>query len=504
VFEHWAVRPWIGSHEAYNLLEFHKSAEFARSFSQRLDELHEVRVEFSRRVIEYTVQHRGEDVEGVFVLDEARKDLKHMALGLAEYLDIIAQQFEAASGGVSNPLRPSLGLGQATAPERPAPAAPPSDEGPLLRRFADALNGYSTVLNRTILEALHPEIESFEDAVSWTTSRQAELDAARQRVDQLAGRQLTTAVIPPEGVRSDEWTVQLLSLVAESFHAISYVFTSGPPQATSDDPRAKMAASVVSRQLETASKLLRDIDARRRHIEATCLALRPDESCPGEAKLDARPFSGGEMRFYSDRVELCGADICSGPRSGSRRVVLELLSRRRKDGSFVPYSGEDLEAEAKQHGAKGTAGGWIRDLRDDIMERLRSRAGIVCGQKDVILSGESGYRLTDGLTVQFADPPAIKDITDITDTDGAGDVPNVDVRDVFDVRDDAAGARHAWILQELAKERRLKAPDVAEHFGCSVKTAQRDLTALKDEGKIEFVGAPRTGVYRIRPAPEAP
>jgi hypothetical protein len=104
------------------------------------------------------------------------------------------------------------------------------------------------------------------------------------------------------------------------------------------------------------------------------------------------------------------------------------------------------------------------------------------------------------VTVQFADPPTVKDITD---TDGASDVPNDDVRDVFDVRDDAAGARHAWILQELAKGRRLKAPDVAEHFGCSVKTAQRDLTALKDEGKIEFVGSPRTGFYRIVANPSA-
>jgi hypothetical protein len=206
-------------------------------------------------------------------------------------------------------------------------------------------------------------------------------------------------------------------------------------------------------------------------------------------------FQGGELVFQPDRVTICGVDICSGPRSSSRRVILELLSRRRKDGAFVAYSGDDLEAEAKSRGAKGTASGWIRDLRDDIMELLRNQKNIICGHKDVVLSGESGYRFSDRVTVQFADPPTVKDITD---TDGASDVPNDDVRDVFDVRDDAAGARHAWILQELAKGRRLKAPDVAEHFSCSVKTAQRDLTALKDIGKIEFVGAARTGHYSLR------
>jgi hypothetical protein len=97
VHEDWAVRGWIGCHESYDLLEFHKSADFARSFAARLDRLHEARVEFSRNVIDYSAQTRGEDFEGLVALDEARKNLKHMALCLAEYLDVIAAQFEAAS-----------------------------------------------------------------------------------------------------------------------------------------------------------------------------------------------------------------------------------------------------------------------------------------------------------------------------------------------------------------------------------------------------------------------
>ena len=42
---------------------------------------------------------------------------------------------------------------------------------------------------------------------------------------------------------------------------------------------------------------------------------------------------------------------------------------------------------------------------------------------------------------------------------------------------------------------------VAEHFSCSLTTAQRDLKALKDEGKIEFVGSTRTGHYRLANPP---
>lgn len=497
VQEYWVVREWIGSHEAYNLLEFHKSAEFAHSFSDRLEELHHARLQFSQQAIEYTVRYRGEDAEGMIAVDEARKDLKHQALNLAYYLETIAQQVEAAIRADSSKHR-SATIEPASSGARRGADPTPTESVTLLQQFAASLADYSSVLNRVILEAYHSKIEAIEGAMAWTTGRQAELEAARQSIDRLAGRQLTAAVIPPEGTGSDEWTVQLLSLVAESFHAVSYLFTSGPPQSASDDPRAKMAASVVNRQLEAASKVLREIDARRRHIEAACLALRPDQSCPGEAKLDSRRFETGEIVFYSDRVEMCGVDICSGARCGSRRIVLELLSRRRPDGSFVAYSGFDLETEAKRHGAKGTASGWIRDLRDTIVIALRKQVpSTVAAEDDVILSGGPGYRFAENISVQFRDPPRI---TDITDTDESSDVPNDDVRDVFDVRDDAAGSRRAWILQELAAERRLNAPDVAKHFGCSVKTAQRDLTALKDEGKIEFVGAARTGYYRLRPS----
>jgi hypothetical protein len=97
VHEYWVVRDWIGVKEAYDLLEFCKSTELARSFSARLRRLHKARIEFSRNVTEYIVQTRGEDVEGLFVLDEARKRLKRMAISRAEYLELVALQFEAAS-----------------------------------------------------------------------------------------------------------------------------------------------------------------------------------------------------------------------------------------------------------------------------------------------------------------------------------------------------------------------------------------------------------------------
>ena len=277
----WIVRDWIGSYEAFDLLEFHKSAEYARSFSARLNDLHKAREEFATQVTKYTVQTRGDDAMGMFALDEMRKDLKHMALGLAEHLDVIASQFDAAKSGSQD---------RATSSSMPKP----------------------------------------------------------------------------------------------------------------------------DRAMPTSS--------------------------PGQESRPApQPFSGGQLVFHQDRVELCGVDICSGPRSRSRRIVLELLSKRVKGGSFAAYSGEDLEAEAKRNGAKGSSAAWIRDLRDDIIESLRNHANIVSGHKDVILSGDRGYRFAECLNVQIADQQEITDIADITDTGDADDVRDDDVRDVFDVPDDASG-----------------------------------------------------------------
>lgn len=754
VYETWAVRDWIGCHEAYDLIEFHKSADFARSFSARLDRLHEARVEFCRNVVDYTVQTRGEDVEGVFVLDEARKELKHQAIWLAEYIDVIALQFEAANEAKT---APTVQAGSEIRDEALRPHEPSTGntskatDTVLLEKFAAALGAYTGVLNQIVIEANHPEIESVEDAIKWTTSRQTDLKVARERVERLAGKELVAEVVAPEGASSEQWMVQLLAMVAEGHNAISYVFTSGPPQATSDDPRAKMAASVVSRQLETASNLVRDMESRRRVILATAQARRttrsqdesrmreespmktvsttsaearlpfsmrtaygnlssalteaielyrrtlrfpnsapvidaverfvhelqlvpnhlaelerrvhlvetacaagseystartaalasysatPQQLCRGKLALDrlrgestanpqfvseviearksieavleepslglsaaatdafaawrnvcrkiqqgaerlevdgcwhlyhvyraadpappersqvahailqtnmgganldmilaaaeslvawaaeeqlssgampdntnaksgpvvnetsetppeSKQFSGGEIVFYEDRVQICGANICSGPRSGSKRIVLELLSRRKNGKSFNAYSGEELETEAKKNGAKGSPAGWIRDLRDDIVESLRNQSNIISGHKDVILSGEVGYRFAECLTVRYDSPPGI---TDITDTAEPADVRDDDVRDVFDVRDDEATRRRAWIIQQLQGGVQLKAPMVKAQFKRSAKTAQRDLDALRDEGKIEFVGDPRTGYYHL-------
>jgi hypothetical protein len=112
------------------------------------------------------------------------------------------------------------------------------------------------------------------------------------------------------------------------------------------------------------------------------------------------------------------------------------------DGSFVAYSGDDLETKAKELGAKGTSGQWIKELRDDIKERLRDQANIISGRRDVILSSGPGYRLAESVSVQFGTPSAI---TDITDTEDGSDVRNGDVRGGPNDLGNEAAIRRAWV-----------------------------------------------------------
>ena len=193
-------------------------------------------------------------------------------------------------------------------------------------------------------------------------------------------------------------------------------------------------------------------------------------------------------------------DICSGPRCQTRRRILDLLRKKRSDGSFVGFSSEQIAEQVKLKGGQGAAAGAIRDLRGGIMESLKSLANLQCGRFDVILSGGRGYRFSEKLSVQVGDD---SEATVITDMDDTSDVPNVRNGNVRDVRNDAVEIRRTWILRRLGEGDQLQAPAVAKQFKCSVKTAQRDLRALREEGRIEFVGTPRTGYYQLRNPPES-
>jgi hypothetical protein len=83
-----------GSQEAYDMLEFHKSRDYAQGFAQRFEALHQERLVFSRKIVDYTAQF-GRDLvfEPFLVLDELRKDLRAHARHIAQHLILVADQF---------------------------------------------------------------------------------------------------------------------------------------------------------------------------------------------------------------------------------------------------------------------------------------------------------------------------------------------------------------------------------------------------------------------------
>jgi hypothetical protein len=244
------------------------------------------------------------------------------------------------------------------------------------------------------------------------------------------------------------------------------------------------------------AKVLKRIDAQQEKKSLqkdTPRATAEPKSQVPEPKI--KQFCGGAMTFLAKSVELCGVDICSGSRSEPTRKALDLLRQKNANGGYQAYSGEELMQKIGCKSRQSSAAGLIRDLRKRISEVMRAKANIDCGDQDVILSGGPGYRLSDRVIVQDEGQNAK---APVTDTGGKADVRNHADDDVPNVPDSAAAMRRAWILDRLQAGDQLRAPAIAKHFDCAIKTAQRDLQSLKDEGRIEFDGAPRTGCYRLR------
>ena len=213
--------------------------------------------------------------------------------------------------------------------------------------------------------------------------------------------------------------------------------------------------------------------------------------------IQPEPFRAGVMDFLEDRVELCGINICSGPRCSNRRQILELLRRQDRNGAFISHGGDQLAEQLDPMVTSGTVSGAIRDLRDDIIKRLQDQ-NILCGPRDVILSGGPGYRFAECITVHLAGRPIAKpdEVLNVP-KDVTEDVTNRVTDDESDFSDEAAQLRRDWILRRLNDEGRLRGAAVSKHFKCSRRTAMRDLALLKAAKKIEFIGPPRTGYYRL-------
>ncbi|MCI0333341.1 MAG: response regulator [Planctomycetes bacterium] len=280
--------------------------------------------------------------------------------------------------------------------------------------------------------------------------------------------------------------------------------TDGPELAV--DVMKNGAADYVTKPFPTCGP--RTLDKSIRQVLAKSGAAVPPPIEPvavastmkATAALVKKKFAGGEMAFYADRIELCGVIICAGPRCLRQRKVLDSL-RQKRDGKFVAIGSKKLEERIGRGAGPNSVPGLIQTLRKRIIQELAS-INLDCGRQEVIVRTKQGYQLRDWITVQDGDGKNASDNQGQVKIDvpnqAETDVPNGSSLDDPNVLNDDAAVRRDWIIQQLVQDRKRRAPDIQQKFGCSLKTAKRDLKALKDEGRIEFVGSRRTGYYRLK------
>ena len=69
---------------------------------------------------------------------------------------------------------------------------------------------------------------------------------------------------------------------------------------------------------------------------------------------------------------------------------------------------------------------------------------------------------------------------------------------IHDTVNETLNKRQKWFVHEIEEGRQPHAPSIIKRFRCSRATAMRDIAHLIDSGRVEFVGSPKTGRYRLK------
>ncbi|MCL2648249.1 MAG: response regulator [Phycisphaerales bacterium] len=200
-------------------------------------------------------------------------------------------------------------------------------------------------------------------------------------------------------------------------------------------------------------------------------------------------FQGGDLVFYPDRAELCGVSILTPSKSAQMWTILKALTQRRDNDRYKSLAGNALAALVTGNGGQGSIAGSIRDFRRNVAEILAQELGQKIEPDDVIETSNAGYRFNAKITIKNPPPPT--------------EARQGNTRSMEEsVSDDPSVQRQSQILTLLATGERLRGPGIADKLRFSPTTAKREVESLKAQGKIEFVGAAKTGYYKIVPSPQ--
>ncbi len=174
--------------------------------------------------------------------------------------------------------------------------------------------------------------------------------------------------------------------------------------------------------------------------------------------------------------------------------ILTLLSENRPNGHFVAYAGSDLmERLGSDCGQNGIAS-QVLEFRNKVAQRLLEEANITCERTSIIASGGPGYRLQEWITIESGTSVSMHDSNALAETEVAEREEQA-ASDKLLASD--LNERQGWALSQLKQGIQLQIRHLIDRFGCSSTTAKRDLSAMKGEGLLRFVGSARAGYYTL-------
>jgi len=200
------------------------------------------------------------------------------------------------------------------------------------------------------------------------------------------------------------------------------------------------------------------------------------------------PFEEGEMRFFDDRIELCGLTVCGAVGSNLIRQILDALCANNDRGQFVAYSGSKLAKRIGCPGGDGSVAGAIRDFRTKTVSMFLGELRVEVGRLDILQSRGRGYRLTEKITVVNGNDPIRDPANEPDEPDPA--FPNEPDMNLTE--------RQEWVIGQIQEGRCLQIGMVIRELKCSKSTAKRDIRDLKEKGLIGFVGPKKTGHYELK------
>lgn len=202
-----------------------------------------------------------------------------------------------------------------------------------------------------------------------------------------------------------------------------------------------------------------------------------------------KPFQGGELVFYPDRIELCGVTVVSSSKSCQMWTILDTLKQRLDERRYKAFPGSGLASKVVGDGGQNSVAGSIRDFRRYAAEQLGRELGLKVERDDVIETSKAGYRLNARIVV--------KDLRNTGPRPAANSRVNASHDPVNTGPDAPVNERREQIMALIRSGEQLRVPGFAAKLRCGYTTVKREVDALKAEGHIEFVGPSKTGHYTL-------